>query len=586
MTSHTVVSKITHKTTADSLQHSSGGENAVVITPPNYGVKFIDNGMEANAPVQCQSPDREIQKKPSPLFPAQSQPEPKLPQNNTGLPDTLKSGIESLSGLSMDNVKVHYNSSKPAQLNALAYAQGTDIHVSPGQEKHLPHEAWHVVQQKQGRVKPTMQMKEGVEVNDDKGLEREADVMGARAAAQQTSKSIETDAMDSSRTALQTATLGSESSANPVQRLIGFEFQCRNLSVVNSSDKSKYDPAKGPQNALMATDSYYLTSDGGDPEFVIEPPLAEDDAKGLNTVMTRVVKTASQLGKKDVRYIPKKKIDVTVTGREEPVTADPQATIGVGFHSLGELIDLLAQRDPFDKANDSNANKLLMQNKAVAHYKGDDLLLGKVKAEITHLVTSEIISDYPETPYFDVLFPTLIGQKAEVIGFLTLLASYAIKAPKAAYIKDFPLLSKSNLATAVASSPFGSGRLTQYQLEWMTNALSYGRKNFNEQMYNEKKIGSEDPKKDGPTVVEWITALFQSQKDLLSYTDNKDFADDSMGSMKRVDMVGPGRNLPAPILEFRRINDTLPVDQWIDFAEAIRSWIEVLNDPTQATQDF
>ncbi|PSJ18955.1 eCIS core domain-containing protein [Nitrosomonas supralitoralis] len=103
--------------------------------------------------------------------------------NNTGLPDNLKSGIESLSGISMDNVKVHYNSSQPAQLNALAYAQGTDIHVAPGQEQHLPHEAWHVVQQAQGRVKPTMQMKDGVSVNDDQGLEHEADVMGAKAVA-------------------------------------------------------------------------------------------------------------------------------------------------------------------------------------------------------------------------------------------------------------------------------------------------------------------------------------------------------------------------------------------------------------------
>jgi hypothetical protein len=101
--------------------------------------------------------------------------------NDTGLPDNLKSGIESLSGMSMDRVKVHYNSDQPAQLNALAYAQGTDIHVAPGQEQHLPHEAWHVVQQAQGRVKPTMQMNAGVPVNDDPSLEHEADVMGARA---------------------------------------------------------------------------------------------------------------------------------------------------------------------------------------------------------------------------------------------------------------------------------------------------------------------------------------------------------------------------------------------------------------------
>ncbi|MEO6176887.1 MAG: DUF4157 domain-containing protein [Flavobacterium circumlabens] len=101
--------------------------------------------------------------------------------NNTGLPDPLKSGIENLSGHSMDDVKVHYNSDKPARLQAHAYAQGTDIHIASGQEKHLPHEAWHVVQQKQGRVKPTLQMKGKVNINDDKGLEKEADVMGAKA---------------------------------------------------------------------------------------------------------------------------------------------------------------------------------------------------------------------------------------------------------------------------------------------------------------------------------------------------------------------------------------------------------------------
>ena len=102
--------------------------------------------------------------------------------NNTGLPDQLKSGLESLSGLSLDHVRVHYNSSQPTQLNALAYAQGSDIHLAPGQEQHLPHEAWHVVQQAQGRVRPTMQLKDGVPVNDDTGLEHEADLMGGKAA--------------------------------------------------------------------------------------------------------------------------------------------------------------------------------------------------------------------------------------------------------------------------------------------------------------------------------------------------------------------------------------------------------------------
>ena len=100
--------------------------------------------------------------------------------NNTGMPDNLKSGIESLSGFSMDDVRVHYNSSKPATVQALAYTQGTDIHVAPGQEKHLPHEAWHVAQQMAGRVSPTTNIN-GMPVNDNAGLEHEADVMGEKA---------------------------------------------------------------------------------------------------------------------------------------------------------------------------------------------------------------------------------------------------------------------------------------------------------------------------------------------------------------------------------------------------------------------
>jgi hypothetical protein len=125
-------------------------KNGVDLMPPAYGISFVDN--------------KPIQKK----------------ENNIGLPDQLKSGVESLSGIDMSDVKVHYNSSQPAQLNAHAYAQGNQIHIASGQEKHLPHEAWHVVQQKQGRVKPTKQMKGKVNVNDDVGLEKEADVMGEK----------------------------------------------------------------------------------------------------------------------------------------------------------------------------------------------------------------------------------------------------------------------------------------------------------------------------------------------------------------------------------------------------------------------
>lgn len=144
------IKEFTKKTETLSPALHAGRRNGVTIAPPSYGLSFIDS--------------KPMQRK----------------ENKTGMPDQLKSGVESLSGIDMSDVKVHYNSSQPAQLNAHAYAQGNQIHIAPGQEKHLPHEAWHVVQQKQGRVKPTMQMKDIVNVNDDKELEKEADLMGSQ----------------------------------------------------------------------------------------------------------------------------------------------------------------------------------------------------------------------------------------------------------------------------------------------------------------------------------------------------------------------------------------------------------------------
>ena len=139
----------------------------------NSAFQFADNRPEASVQRKLQEMANQ--------YTAQQQLPIQKKENQTGLPDDLKSGIENLSGYSMDDVKVHRNSHKPAQLQAHAYAQGTDIHVAPGQEKHIPHEAWHVVQQKQGRVRPTMQMKGKIQINDDTGLEQEADEMGAKA---------------------------------------------------------------------------------------------------------------------------------------------------------------------------------------------------------------------------------------------------------------------------------------------------------------------------------------------------------------------------------------------------------------------
>ena len=94
--------------------------------------------------------------------------------NLTGIPTQMKLDFEQRSGMSFDDVRVHYNSEKPAQFHALAYTQGAQIYIGPGQERSLPHELGHVIQQKAGRVRPTRWVR-GQPVNDRPELEREAD---------------------------------------------------------------------------------------------------------------------------------------------------------------------------------------------------------------------------------------------------------------------------------------------------------------------------------------------------------------------------------------------------------------------------
>lgn len=134
------------------------------------GLQFDDQRPEVTAQLRLQ----EIANTYTGSEPIQKQ------ENNTGLPDDLKSGVENLSGHSLEDVRVHYNSGEPAKYNAHAFAKGNAIHLASGQEKHLPHEAWHMVQQKQGRVQPTGKI-HGADINDDRGLEAEADSMGQKA---------------------------------------------------------------------------------------------------------------------------------------------------------------------------------------------------------------------------------------------------------------------------------------------------------------------------------------------------------------------------------------------------------------------
>ena len=105
----------------------------------------------------------------------------KTASSNSDLSPKVQMKMENAFGQDFSNVNIHKDSKSATDVGALAYAQGNDVHFAPGQFKPntqagqelIGHELTHVIQQREGRVKPTTQAK-GLPVNDDKGLEKEA----------------------------------------------------------------------------------------------------------------------------------------------------------------------------------------------------------------------------------------------------------------------------------------------------------------------------------------------------------------------------------------------------------------------------
>lgn len=104
------------------------------------------------------------------------------------LPGNVRTKMECALGMDFSSVRIHEGPQATA-MDAIAYTQGRDVHFAPGYyrphsqsgQELLGHELAHVVQQAEGRVSATRQLK-GVGLNDADHLEREADAMGRAAA--------------------------------------------------------------------------------------------------------------------------------------------------------------------------------------------------------------------------------------------------------------------------------------------------------------------------------------------------------------------------------------------------------------------
>ena len=326
------------------------GPRGIARRPPDYGIDFVDRAADGEGPLQLM-PQPDWRRGVEEMAPVLSRDRFPSVSNRTGLPDHLKAGIENLSGFDLSDVNVHFNSSKPAALQALAYTQGTDIHVAPGQERHLPHEAWHVVQQTQGRVQPRFQLK-GEQINDDQGLEHEAEVMGAKAVtmdrgtAHHISPAQRNDAV--SLRPLH------EKSAAPVQRAGGIEYE----TSIEVRDVETYQPQVTTGTGRVAQDlciatcgNWEIQSDNSKLEFVTHTLSMTNLETTMNSMLDAIASAQGKISSTpeatplyledlfpSATIAPHKYL---VKTRNRIISGAPQGTLGIPFKKLYKFFDFL-----------------------------------------------------------------------------------------------------------------------------------------------------------------------------------------------------------------------------------------------------
>lgn len=558
------------------------------------------------SPIQRQEAEEALQENPAQRAEAPAKP------NHTGLPDNLKRGIESLSGLSMDNVRVHYNSSQPAQLNALAYAQGTDIHVASGQERHLPHEAWHIVQQAQGRVKPTMQMKEGVPVNDDKGLESEADVMGERAA-----RVLENNI--SNRTPI------SSVSNTPMQRKVGFEFET-DIPV------QTYWNSTIPYNFsfFTAKSRWKIVNDNGSMEFVTEPFTETADEReslikaiqdmvlfvtrmatlSATTRPFKIKNVSSALGtthslpgtlwNDDIYGNPSAAIDPSA------VKTFPQATGGVTLENIPTLM-IEAMRERLEHLDTSpiftaggpapaSDNVLSQAYGNVSGLNRQQVTTSLIGSQSSGLGVANSIAEAKQAvdDYIDTLDVVPPHRFRKLRGLLSLVILYlkraggnfghAIPYSKAA----FPLMHRTNFK--VMYDALGEDEKALFTTDWVLNAAGLAGTEDTD-MFNDG-YGSGADIQHGPKRGEWIDSIRagtqvsgnQTNTDKLSKDSKSSVVSghsgsaDSLGAFNQLDDSIAGLNELA-VLEIRSIPRPQGIGDWYKTALKIFDVMKGINNP-------
>lgn len=282
------------------------------------------------------------------------------------MPGEVRAKMETSFGADFSGVRVH-EGSQAASIGARAYTQGADLHFAPGEyqpgsqsgQELIGHELAHVVQQGQGRVQATKQAK-GVAVNDDFGLEREADEMGARAARGE-SASGGSDAAPAA---------SSGSASGVAQRKIGEErniiygLSGRNLEAIRTAVDAGYttfDAADTYGNTIELLATAAKEAGKAREDFEVIYKVAGTEPKDL---MAHLLQVASLFNGFLDQVLIHKVEEVERTKQYEPILlelkqANVVRKIG-GGDVKPDMVEHLAEKDSFE----INAAELLLGDNA------------------------------------------------------------------------------------------------------------------------------------------------------------------------------------------------------------------------------
>ncbi|MEB3278801.1 MAG: DUF4157 domain-containing protein [Lyngbya sp.] len=506
-------------------------------------------------------------------------------ENKTGIPDNLKAGIEYLCGFSIDDVKVHYNSAKPAELQALAYTQDRDIYIAPGQEEHLPHELWHVVQQIQGRVQSTLQVN-NTSVNDNKNLEKEADKMGKRADQFRINYNYQLSFPNPAKNPqnivqrkigmeievpmdLQKGNLKPESEQKEVSP---FKTKSRELPFIPTNDRS----IKKSKTAIMNGNSWKLTPDGYEDswycEYITDPVNETKNPQELTRIVEDLKNWVSEnlvnLATGEYIQLP----EDYVLGwhpfqKGNDILGSFHVTAGVRLDRIFEMLENLAK---FNK---------------ISEVKTEECYQGLVIGQADKIVISQAVNE-TQTLNESLEYKGLVALMGSYVGgqyrFINLENPEMSLHPKIRTGKMLvPVLSRTNLGEIRQQVKINN------QADFLSHILNAAglslklahKPLFPHSLTAGKETGRSIDANPEMTISEWVLGIFNGEDKRWS---DEDFSMESVGPEWKTtspEGVCMTHRKQGAVLEIRSFDSyKLPVEQWGDFTTEVVLLFTKLNE--------